>query len=209
MGTRIGIVTGRETGKNRGTGLPVRLLQVQLTDVTDVQTVQLIEQAGEESNPPNGSLVAITAAGQAYKISTGIDDGIEPIMGPGGKRIYSTDSNGVVIAEIKLDPEGRILMANPEVSIDIDPDGTITITNPGATISVSPAGVVDIDAPTVHMTGDLNVDGTITAPDIVGTVSVTAPQVTGSTEVTFGSISGSTHVHQENGDGGGITDGPQ
>jgi hypothetical protein len=53
-------------------------------------------------------------------------------------------------------------------------------------IELKTAGVVTVDAPTVHMTGNLNVDGTIT-----GTVDVIA-----------GTISGKTHTHS-----GGTIDG--
>ena len=201
MGTRIGIATGRETAKNRGVGPNVRLLQVQFTDETDVQTVQLVGQAGEESSPPNGSLIVAQAGGQAYKVAVGTDDGVEPVLEIGGKRIYSVDTNVEVIAEIRLDPDGTvtettpntqrvvqpdgtITEANQKVSVVMQPDGTLTVTNPGATITVSPAGVVTIDAPTVHMTGDLDVDGTITAPTVVGTA-----------DVVFGGKSSIAHVH--------------
>lgn len=168
MGTRIGVVTGRRTGQNRGVGPLVRLLQVQLTDETDVQTVQLVEQVGEESSPPDGSLVSVTSSGEAFKVSTGTDDGVTPILDIGGKRIYSTDpATAEVIAEVRLDPDGKI-----------------TVSNPGATVTIDPSGVVTVDALTVHMTGDLIVDGTITAPNVKGT-----------TDVEFGGKSAITHEH--------------
>lgn len=196
MGTRVGIVTGRVTAPNRNSDLSVRLLQVQLTDLMDVQTVQLVEQSGEESSPPLGSLVTVVNGGQAFKLAVGVDDGIEPIMDPGGKRLYSIDpATHKVIAELKFDPDGTVTETTPNCTRVTAPDGTFTLTNPGATITVSPAGVITINAPTVNMTGDLNVDGTITAPDIVGTTSVIAPLVTGSTQVVFGGKDATTHIH--------------
>lgn len=191
MDTRIGIVTGRTTAKNRNVGQPVRLLQVQLTDRRDIQTVQLVAQAGEECSPPNGSLVVVGNSGQARKWAVGTDDGITPVMGVGGKRIYSIDpATHAVIADIKLKPDGTIVLEGPEATVIMDPDGTITVINPGAEVGINPAGdiaatcrslvlttdngvitmsqagTLTLDVPTLHVTGDITCDGDVTASGI-------------------------------------------
>lgn len=125
MDTRLGIVTERRTGQNRGQGANVRLLQVMITDKNDVQTVQLIEQSGEESNPPNGTLITILPGALAQKLGVAANDGVTPVMGIGGKRIYSIDpATGQPIAEIRLEPDGTVNVFNAAASFTMNPDGT-------------------------------------------------------------------------------------
>jgi phage gp45-like len=209
---RTGRVTGRQTEKNKDGVDTVRLLQVVVTDRDDVQTVQLVSQTGEESNPPDGSAVVLVPAGPALKLAVAMLDRVAPDLAVGGKRIYSTAADGqTVMAEVRLDPDGKITIHNDNASQTIDPDGTITVANPGATITITPAGLVTIDADgetvinsskttinnDVQINGNLDVSGTATAPNVVGT-----------TDVTAGGISGKNHVHPEN-DNGGPTGPPQ
>jgi hypothetical protein len=139
---RVGIVTGRETAVNREHGGPaVRLLQVQITDPNDVQTVQLVGQAGEENNPPNGTLVLVLPGGQAFKLSVGTSDWVVPIMAVGGKRIYAVDpATGSVACDAQFKPDGTIALAGPVASATLDPDGTVTIDNGAASITMNPDG---------------------------------------------------------------------
>lgn len=141
MDTRIGIVTGRKVALNRGRGVNTRLLQVMLTDVNDVQTVQLIEQMGEESNPPNGCMIAVIPGAKAFKLGVATFDGIEPNLSVGGKRIYSIDpSDHSVVAEIRLDPDGKITLTGPNATQVIDPDGTVTVSNQSASFIMNSDG---------------------------------------------------------------------
>lgn len=124
MGLRTGRVTGRQTAKNKDGSQAVRLLQVVVTDKDDVQTVQLGGQAGEECNPPNGSIVALLPAGPALKIAVVSLDAVTPVMDPGGKRIYSTDSVGTTVkAQFRLDPDGTITVSNDNASFTMTPSG--------------------------------------------------------------------------------------
>lgn len=174
MSARVGIVTGRRTEVNRESGGPaVRLLQVQITDHNDVQTVQLVGQAGEEVNPPNGSLVLLLPAGQGFKLAAGTDDGVVPIMDIGGKRLYAVNPT---TAEVICD-------------IQLKPDGTAIVANGAASFTMSPAGVF-----TFHGTAS-NFDHTVTAPNLVGTIAVTAPSVIGSVDVSFAGKSVLNHKH--------------
>ena len=104
---RIGKVTGRTTGKNRDGGDDVLLLQVEISDPDDVQTVQLMNPAGENSNPPDGSQVLIIDIGAAFKVAVATDDGIAPFGSPGDKQIYSADG-GIIKAFINLLTSGII-----------------------------------------------------------------------------------------------------
>lgn len=186
METRLGIVTGRTVAPNRGRGVPVRLLQVMVTDRSDVQTVQLIEQAGEESNPPDGSLVVLLPAGKAVKLAVSAHDGVTPDLEVGGKRIYSIGPDRQPIASLRLDPDGTITASNPGATVTIAPDGTVSITADGE---------LSITSPHTRINGPLTATGTITAPTVVGT-----------TDVTFAGKSAATHTHP--GDSGGTTGAP-
>lgn len=72
-------------------------------------------------------------------------------------------------------------------------DGETRIALAPGLVKVTTGGTVEVDAPTVHMTGDLQVDGSITAQG----------------EVTGNGIQLSTHVHGGVQSGGSTTGGPQ
>lgn len=192
---RTGRVTGRQTEKNKDGVDTVRLLQVVVTDRDDVQTVQLVSQTGEESNPPDGSAVVLVPAGPALKLAVAMLDRVTPDLAVGGKRIYSTAADGkTVMAEVRLDPDGTITARNPGATITITPAGLVTIDADGETVINSSKTTINND---VQINGNLDVSGTATAPNVVGT-----------TDVTAGGISGKNHVHPEN-DNGGPTGPPQ
>ncbi len=102
-----GIVRGREIKKNRDGSTAKMLLQVEITNPQDIQTVELMRQAGEDTNPPDGSRVLILEVGPSWKIAVASDDNIVPTMSAGEKRLYST-SGGSVVADIKLLADGTI-----------------------------------------------------------------------------------------------------
>lgn len=190
MEVRTGRVTGRQTAKNRDGAESVRLLQVVVTDRDDVQTVQLVSQTGEESNPPDGSAVVLVPAGPALKLAVAMLDRVAPDLAVGGKRIYSTAADGkTVMAEVRLDPDGTITARNPGATITITPAGLVTIDADGETVINSSKTTINND---VQINGNLDVSGT----------------VVGTTDVTAGGISGKNHVHPEN-DNGGPTGPPQ
>lgn len=74
MRLQTGIIKGRKTGPNRDGGRDVLLLQVELTSADDVQTVELMQGAGDQYNPPDGSKVLVISNGPAYKIAIAVDD---------------------------------------------------------------------------------------------------------------------------------------
>jgi phage gp45-like len=98
---KVGKVKGAEIRKNKDGSSNVLLLQVEISDPKDIQTVELLTQAGEDTNPPDGSLVAILPVGEAWKVAIACKDGIVPTMGRGEKKIYSS-AGGVIKAFIEL-----------------------------------------------------------------------------------------------------------
>lgn len=92
---RAGIVTGYTIGKNRDGDHDVWLLQVQISEPDDIQTVELFSPGGEDNGPVIGSRVIILDLGPAWKIAIAVDDGLTPSVGAGEKKIYSLD--GAVI----------------------------------------------------------------------------------------------------------------
>jgi phage gp45-like len=94
---KVGTVTGREIRPNIDGSKDVLLLQVEITDPEDIQTVEVIGHAGEDSNPPDGSTVLIVKVGNAWKLAPAVNDGIEPdaSLTPGEKKVYSSDGGTI------------------------------------------------------------------------------------------------------------------
>lgn len=109
MGTRaqIGIVRGREIRPNRNGGDDVLLLQVEVSDPEDVQTIELMTHAGDESSPEDGAQVLLISIGPAWTIAIAVNDLIPPDLDPGERRIYSQVS-GVRKAIIYCRTSGQL-----------------------------------------------------------------------------------------------------
>lgn len=95
MNARIGTVTGYEIRENRDAATAGLLLQVRLTNQDDIQTIQYINPAGEDSNPAIGSQVIILELGAAFRIAVAVVDKIEPQMDSGEKKIYSQENDAI------------------------------------------------------------------------------------------------------------------
>lgn len=105
---KTGIITGRTITTNRdGSGDRV-MLQVQITNSDDIQTVEYVSLPGQDENPINGSRVYIIEVSDSYKIGIAVDDGVTPAMETGEKRLYSLSDAGVIQAFIKLLKTGII-----------------------------------------------------------------------------------------------------
>lgn len=98
---RLGKVTGRQIATNRDGSGDRLLLQVEMSNADDVQTVEMLNAPGENSNPPDDSQVLIVDLGRAFKVALAADDGITPDMAEGEKKLYSI-SSGAIAAFIKL-----------------------------------------------------------------------------------------------------------
>lgn len=102
---QIGIVTGSEVKLNRDSEDKSLLLQCEISQEADMQTVELYRQAGEDYNPPEGSTVVILEAGKSWKLAIACDDGIESNVEQGERRVYSSDG-GVIKANTYYKKDG-------------------------------------------------------------------------------------------------------
>lgn len=110
-----GRVRGREIKKNRDGLIDKILLQVELTSPDDIQTVEWINHDGEDSSPPDNSLVVVVAISNSYKIAIACDDGILAESEPGEKILYS-QLNGIKRTSIVLKPGGSVIIDTKDVS---------------------------------------------------------------------------------------------
>jgi hypothetical protein len=106
----IGIIKNRAITKNRDGDANRIMLQVELLD-DDVRTVELMSQAGEDTNPATGCRVYVIGESEAYKLGIAVSDDLEPEVDPGEKEIYSTNNPATTkMARIKLDATGNIVI---------------------------------------------------------------------------------------------------
>lgn len=159
MNFSSGKIVGSSIGKNRDGTKNTRLLDVEITDPADIQTVELIGRSGAENNPPVGGRVIIAQVGSAWKIAIADDDGVEPSAGVGEKFLYSTDTAGTQVkAAIKLFNDGKILIDNGPTQVEIDDSGNVTLTNTGDLTLNSSNAIINNN---VQINGNLIVTGTI------------------------------------------------
>lgn len=107
MSIATGTVTGREIAKNKDGTTAKMMLQVQITDPQDIQRIELMQQAGESVNPPDGSRVLIVDVDSSFRVAVASDDNIVPTVAEGEKKIYSIDA-GTIAAVIHLLTTGVI-----------------------------------------------------------------------------------------------------
>ena len=105
---KTGTITGREVTTNRDGTTQRLMLQVQMSNPDDIQTVEYVPLPGTDANPINGAKVFILEVGPGYLIAIGADDGVTPSAATGEKFLYSVDSDGVVQALLKLLKSGII-----------------------------------------------------------------------------------------------------
>jgi hypothetical protein len=104
---QVGVVTNSEVKENRDSDEKSLLLQCEISQLDDVQTVELYKQAGEDYRPPDDSTVVILAAGKAWKIAIASDDGIESVVEKGERLLYSSDA-GVKKAQAYFQKDGTL-----------------------------------------------------------------------------------------------------
>lgn len=86
---RIGTVISSSVEQNRDGVNSVRMLQVQIADPDDIQSVEWAHAAGDEYNPAPGDAVVIVELGAAWKMAIAADSAIAPSLNPGEREIYS------------------------------------------------------------------------------------------------------------------------
>jgi hypothetical protein len=102
-----GRVTGFQIGKNREGEVDCLLLQVEVSEPDDIQTVELYGSGGRDYNPPTNSTVVVIPIHQALQIAVAVNDGIVPESEPGEVELYSVDGYaGSKKAKLKLFVDG-------------------------------------------------------------------------------------------------------
>ncbi|MET3132230.1 phage baseplate assembly protein V [Oxalobacteraceae bacterium GrIS 1.11] len=152
------VTTGDDSGN-------VQMLQVKLNEGHVRDGTPRLAEFGFTSMPPNGSDVMLLF-------------------------IAGDRSNGVIVATGHQASRMKNLKAG-EVAIYDDQGQSIHLTRAGIVIhgaglpvTITGTSGITLDTPVVHMTGKLSVDGTVTAPVVVGTENVL-----------FGGKSGVDHRH--------------
>ena len=110
----IGTVVGSEIAVNRNGENDVRILSAEMSSADDVQSVELISQNGEQTNPNDDSGVVILELGPSWKIAIATRDNVEPDSGlqRGEKIIYSLDSSNQIKAKIYLRSDGSVYVGD-------------------------------------------------------------------------------------------------
>ncbi len=109
----IGRVTGYEIGTNKEGEEENVLLQVEMTEEDDIQTVELYGSGGRDYNPPTNATVIVIPIADALQIAVAVNDGITPESEPGDAEIYSVDKyGGSKQAKVKCFKDGRVKLNN-------------------------------------------------------------------------------------------------
>lgn len=191
-----GKVLSSEVKPNRDLSKSVQMVEASITSPEDVQTIERISRAGEDSNPVPGTRMIIGQVGRAWKIVLCDEDDVEPSADPGDKYLYSTASDDATLkkAEVKLYNDGRIEISNDATSIRLDPSGSIDIESDTDLTITSPETTIESN---VTINGDLVVNG-----------SMSANSVEAQSSLVVGGIEMLTHIHTAP-SGGGPTSPPQ
>jgi phage gp45-like len=123
----IGEIKGRDIGPNRDGDHDVLLLDVELTEPDDVQTVEWMAHTGDDINPPDGSKVVVVSLGDAWQVAISADDLIAPTVEPGERELYSSQG-GTRKATVRLHRDGKVdIQADGKARLTLLPDGTIEL----------------------------------------------------------------------------------
>lgn len=124
----LGKITGREIKKNKDSDVDRIILQIEMLP-DDVRTVELISQAGEDTNPADNCRAVVVDVANDYKAAIAVSDDLTPEVNAGEKELYSTDTPVTEKrAKIKLCANGDIeIDAYGGSTLNIKQDGNIDI----------------------------------------------------------------------------------
>lgn len=107
----IGNITSREIIENQDAEKKTLMLQVVVDEDEDVQDVELQNQSGIDSQPPDDSRVFILEVTESYQIVIAVDDGIEPdpSIEAGEKELYASDG-GSRKSKIRWKKNGELIL---------------------------------------------------------------------------------------------------
>lgn len=133
INVHIGTVVGSEIVENLDSDKDSRMLSVELSEAEDVQSVEYINQNGEQSSPLDDTTVLVLDLNQTWKLAIAINDlvDIDETLERGEKKIYAVDSDNNVVAWIYLNGDGSIRLDNGSGSIELTASGNI-VNNDGS-----------------------------------------------------------------------------
>lgn len=104
----IGTVRASSVKANRDGAGTVRMLDVELSGPSDVQSCQLAMAANVDACPIDGDKVLVVRAGQAWPIAIPLEDGVTPDAASGCITIYSRKPDGSRSAVVTMTAAGEI-----------------------------------------------------------------------------------------------------
>ena len=113
----IGTVRGSEVIENKDADEKSRMLQVELTNADDLQSIEQIGQVGEDSNPQPDARVIVIDLGPAYRVAVASSDDVEPSVSEGEKEIYSYDASGNKLATIILKSDSHVEIEGIQIRV--------------------------------------------------------------------------------------------
>lgn len=127
LNVHLGTVVGSAIETNMDGENDVRMLSAELSSAEDVQSIELIGQNGEQTNPLDDATVVILEITKAWKIAIALKDLVEPdaTLERGEKKIYAVDSSNNVIAWMYFKGDGSILIENDNGSLELTDTGEI------------------------------------------------------------------------------------
>jgi hypothetical protein len=162
-----GTIRNTAVKANRDGENPVRMLDVEMSSPSDVQSVQSVSIGGVDFHPLPGAKVVVAQVGGAWKMAIVLEDGLTPSAGAGEKFLYSQDSGGALAALIKLrndstmelngDADFAVAFNDLKTAFDqlkSDYDALVTAYNAHihittATVTEGPPPVIGVISPTV------------------------------------------------------------
>lgn len=104
----VGQVTGSEVTKFLDGEENARVVNAELSEPDDQETVELVSPSGDDSPPREGTTVYVINISDTWRVAIAVDDGVEPSVEPGEKKLYSYDDAGAVNAYIHLKNDGSV-----------------------------------------------------------------------------------------------------
>lgn len=153
-----GTVKGYEIKVNRNSEQKVLMLQVAISSEDDVQSVEYMTYAGDNSIPVIGSIVTILEAGRSWKIAVSSKDAIDfdDILKEGDRLFYSKDR----AATYKIGSDGKHVFNDGTIEAARNGDA-VRVTIPANTFIVSVSGGSGTPAVGALNPTPIDVDGTI------------------------------------------------
>lgn len=106
----LATVKNNELKKNRDSDDNNRVLACEISSPDDVQSIELANISGEDTNPLPEDFVLVISISEAYKMGILVDDGIAPAqdLESGEKELYSRSDATTKAAKLRLRKNGDL-----------------------------------------------------------------------------------------------------